>query len=69
VEDKKESREGGEEGGRERGGILRTERKDDYEVLFGELNCKENSGISLPIKVERWSLSKSYGPEVVDQWS
>jgi len=69
VEDKKESREGGEEGGRERGGILRTERKDDYEVLFGELNCKENSGISLPTKVKRWSLSKSCGPEVVDQWS
>ena len=29
-----------EKEGRERGGILRTERKDDYEVLLGESNCK-----------------------------
>jgi hypothetical protein len=35
------------------------ERKDDYKVLFGESNCKENSGISLPTKVERWSPLKS----------
>jgi hypothetical protein len=43
----------GEEGGRERRGILRTERKDDYKILLGESNCKENGRISLPTKVER----------------
>jgi hypothetical protein len=57
--------EGGRKGGRERGGILRTERKDNYKVMFRELNYKEIGGISLPIKVNRWSLLKSYRPEVV----
>jgi hypothetical protein len=66
MEDKKESREReGEEGGRERKGILRTERKDGYEVLLGESNCKEKRGISLPTKVERWSPSKSCRPVVL----
>jgi hypothetical protein len=65
VDLEKEGDEGGREEGRERGGILRTERKGDYEVLFGESNCKENGGISLPTKVERWSPSKSCRPEVI----
>jgi hypothetical protein len=49
VEDKKESREreGGGREEKERGGILRTERMDGYEVLLGESSCKENGGIFL----------------------
>ena len=63
------SEEGGrKEGRKEEKGNLRTERKDDYKVLFRESNYKENSGISLSTKVKRWSLLKSCGPKVVAQW-
>jgi hypothetical protein len=31
----------------------------------GESNCKENGGISLPTRVERWSPSKCCRLEVV----
>jgi hypothetical protein len=42
---KKGRREGGRER-REEKGNLRTERKDGYDALVGESNCKENGGVS-----------------------
>jgi hypothetical protein len=48
---RKKGRRGG--GRKEEKGNLRIERKDSYEALLGESNFKENSGISLPTRVER----------------
>lgn len=50
-------------GRKEEKGNLRTERKDGHEALLGESNYKENGGISLPTRVERWSPSKICRPE------
>jgi hypothetical protein len=49
------SRKKGKRGGerKEEKGKLRTERKDGYKALLEESNYKENSGISLPTRVER----------------
>jgi hypothetical protein len=58
LEKEGEERGGRKEGNKEEEGNLRTERKDGYGALVGESNCKENGGISLPTRVERWPPSK-----------
>jgi hypothetical protein len=54
-----------ESGKKEEKGNLRTQRKDRYGILLGKSNYKENGGLSLLTRVERYSPSKSYKPEVV----